>query len=142
MLPWDTQANHLQQTRDALLPPLNRAFAALLEDLGERGLLSETLVAWTGEFGRTPSMNVNSPPGRDKWARVYSTVLAGGGIRSGQVLGVSDDLAAEPKDNAVHVSDFVAKIYHALGYGSETQVVDMFGRRHFIVDGTPLQQLF
>ena len=75
-------------------------------------------------------------------ARVYSTVLAGGGIRGGQVLGVSDNLAGEPKDHPVHVSDFVATIYDALGYGSETQVVDMFGRRHFIVAGTPLRQLF
>ncbi|HEV3342145.1 MAG TPA: DUF1501 domain-containing protein [Pirellulales bacterium] len=139
---WDTHANHEQQTRDVLLPPLDRAFAALLEDLDERGLLSETLVAWTGEFGRTPAMNVNHPPGRDHWARVYSTVLAGGGVQGGQVLGSSDNLAGEPKDHPVHVSDFVATIYHALGYGSETQVVDMFGRRHFIVAGTPLTKLF
>lgn len=139
---WDTHANHLQQTRDALLPPLDRAFSALLEDLDDRGLLSETLVAWTGEFGRTPSMNVSSPPGRDHWARVYSTVLAGGGIQGGQVLGKSDNMAGEPKDRPVHVSDFVATIYHALGYGGDTQVVDMFGRPHFIVAGTPLRQLF
>lgn len=139
---WDTHANHEQQTRDVLLPPLDRAFAALLEDLDQRGLLSETLVAWTGEFGRTPAMNVSQPPGRDHWARVYSTVLAGGGVHGGQVLGSSDNLAGEPKDHPVHVSDFVATIYHALGYGSETQVVDLFGRRHWIVAGNPLTRLF
>lgn len=139
---WDTHANHEQQMRDALVPPLDRAFAALLEDLDERGLLSETLVAWTGEFGRTPAMNASQAPGRDHWARVYSTVLAGGGIRGSQVLGCSDNLASEPKNHPVHVSDFVATIYHALGYGSETQVVDIFGRRHFIVAGNPLRQLF
>jgi len=139
---WDTHANHEQQTRDVLLPPLDRAFSALLADLDERGLLSQTLVAWTGEFGRTPAMNVSAPPGRDHWARVYSTVLAGGGIRGGQVWGSSDNLAGEPKDHPVHVSDFIATIYHALGYSGDTRVVDMFGRPHFIVAGTPLRQLF
>ncbi|MGH7135656.1 MAG: DUF1501 domain-containing protein, partial [Pirellulales bacterium] len=69
-------------------------------------------------------------------------VLAGGGVQGGQVLGGSDNLAGEPKDHPVHVSDFVATIYHALGYGSETQVVDMFGRRHWIVAGNPLTRLF
>ncbi|HLJ12323.1 MAG TPA: DUF1501 domain-containing protein [Planctomycetaceae bacterium] len=139
---WDTHANHLQYTRDALLPPLNRAFAALLDDLADRGLLDTTLVAWTGEFGRTPAMNVSQPAGRDHWARVYSTVLAGGGIEGGQVHGRSDNLAAEPKDSPVHVSDFVATIYHALGYDGDTEVVDAFGRRHRIVAGRPVLSLF
>jgi hypothetical protein len=139
---WDTHTHHVEHTRDRLLPPLDRAFAALLEDLDERGLLAETLVAWTGEFGRTPSMNVQSPPGRDHWARVYSTVLAGGGVRGGQVYGRSDNLAAEPKDNPVHVGEFVGTIYHALGYGHDTQVVDMFGRPHYIVAGQPVLQIF
>jgi hypothetical protein len=139
---WDTHTHHLEHTRDRLLPPMDRAFAALLDDLDERGLLGETLVAWTGEFGRTPSMNVNSPPGRDHWARVYSTVLAGGGVRGGQVYGGSDNLAAEPKDHPVHVGDFVATIYHALGYGHDTQVIDMFGRPHYIVPGKPVHPLF
>ena len=139
---WDTHADHLAQTRDKLLPPLDRAFSALLEDLDERGLLSETLVAWTGEFGRTPAMNGNTPAGRDHWARVYSTVLAGGGVRGGQVYGRSDNLAGDPADSPVHVSEFVATIYHALGYGQDTQVVDVFGRPHFIVPGRPVLDLF
>ena len=95
---WDTHSHHLEHTRDRLLPPLNRAFGALLDDLADRGLLDTTLVAWMGEFGRTPMINGNSPPGRDHWARVYSTVLAGGGVQGGQVYGKSDNLAAEPKD--------------------------------------------
>jgi uncharacterized protein (DUF1501 family) len=139
---WDTHSHHLEHTRDRLLPPLDRAFAALLEDLDDRGLLGETLVAWTGEFGRTPWTNGNDPPGRDHWARVYSTVLAGGGVRGGQVYGSSDKLAAEPKDRPVPVGDFVATIYHALGYGPDTRVVDVLGRPHFIVPGTPLVELF
>jgi hypothetical protein len=139
---WDTHSHHLEHTRERLLPPLDRAFSALLEDLDQRGMLAETLVAWTGEFGRTPSMNGNSPPGRDHWSRVYSTVLAGGGVQGGQVYGRSDNLAGELKDDPVHVSDFIATIYHALGYGHDTKVVDMLGRSHFIVVGKPVLELF
>ena len=135
---WDTHANHLTETRDQLLPPMDRAFAALLEDLDARGLLDETLVAWTGEFGRTPSMNGNNQPGRDHWARVYSTVLAGAGVQGGRVIGRSDNLAGEPADDPVHVSDFVATIYHALGHGPRAEVEDMFGRRHYVVAGRPV----
>jgi hypothetical protein len=139
---WDTHSDHLAHTRDKLLPPLNRAYAALLDDLADRGLLDSTLVAWTGEFGRTPTINGNQPPGRDHWARVYSTVLAGGGVRGGQVYGRSDNLAGEPKDNPVHVGDFVATLYHALGYDEDTEVVDAFGRPHRIVAGRPVLGLF
>jgi hypothetical protein len=139
---WDTHSHHLAHTRDWLLPPLNRAFAALLDDLADRGLLDTTLVAWTGEFGRTPMINGNNPPGRDHWATVYSTVLAGGGVRGGQVYGKSDKLAAEPKDKPVPVADFVATIYHALGYDANTTVLDPFNRPHHIIAGRPLLDLF
>lgn len=142
---WDTHSHHLDHTRDLLLPPLDRAFAALMEDLAERGLLDSTLVAWTGEFGRTPWLNVRAdgkPAGRDHWTRVYSTVLAGGGIRGGQVYGRSDALASDPKDAPVHVGDFVATIYHALGYEKETKVVDALGRPHYVVPGRPVLDLF
>lgn len=139
---WDTHSHHLEHTRDRLLPPLNRAFAALLTDLADRGLLDATLIAWTGEFGRTPIINGNNPPGRDHWGRAYSTVLAGGGIKGGQIFGKSDNLAGDPKDDPVHVSDFVATIYHALGYDADTQVVDALGRPQHIVAGRPLLSLF
>lgn len=139
---WDTHSRHLEDTRNLLLPPLNRAFGALLDDLADRGLLDTTLVAWTGEFGRTPTINGNNPPGRDHWARVYSTLLAGGGVRGGETYGKSDSLAADPKDNPVPVADFVATIYHALGYDAETQVVDSLGRPQHIVAGRPLLALF
>jgi len=139
---WDTHSHHLEHTRDRLLPPLNRAFAALLDDLAVRGLLETTLIAWTGEFGRTPIINGNSPPGRDHWARVYSTVLAGGGVQGGQIFGKSDNLAGDPIDDPVHVSDFVATIYHALGYDADTQVIDSLGRPQHIVAGRPLLNLF
>lgn len=139
---WDTHSHHLEHTRDRLLPPLNRAYGTLLDDLADRGLLDSTLVAWTGEFGRTPNMNANNPSGRDHWANVYSTVLAGGGIRGGQVYGKSDKLAAEPIDNPVPVADFVATIYHALGYDADTTVIDPLNRPHHVLAGRPLLGLF
>jgi hypothetical protein len=139
---WDTHADHEEHTRDRLLPPLDRAYSALVEDLADRGLLATTLVAWTGEFGRTPYLNGNTAPGRDHWPRVYSTVLAGGGVRGGQVYGQSDTIAAEPKDGPVPVADFVARLYHALGYGPQTEVIDPLGRKHQIVAGRPVTDVF
>ena len=137
---FDTHSRNFSKMKDMLLPPVDRAFSALLDDLAQRGLLDETLVAWTGEFGRTPLINRDA--GRDHWGRVYSTVLAGGGVRGGQVVGRSDAQGAVPADNPVHVSDFVATIYHALGYGAETRVTDRFGRPHYIVQGKPVRELF
>jgi hypothetical protein len=138
---FDTHADHFRMMRDELLPPMDRGFAALLEDLSDRGMLDDTLVAWTGEFGRTSAVNGNKPPGRDHWPFVYSTVLAGGGVRGGQVYGSSDAIAARPKDNPVHARDFVATIYHALGYDESTTVVDPTGRRHSVVAGKPVTAL-
>jgi hypothetical protein len=137
---FDTHSRNFSKMKDMLLPPVDRAFSALLDDLAQRGLLDETLVAWTGEFGRSPLINRDA--GRDHWGRVYSTVLAGGGVRGGQVVGRSDAQGAVPADNPVHVSDFVATIYHALGYGAETHVTDRFGRPHLIVQGKPVRELF
>lgn len=139
---WDTHSHHLEHTRDWLLPPMNRGMSALLDDLADRGMLDSTLVAWAGEFGRTPVINGNSPPGRDHWATVYSTALAGGGIKGGQVYGKSDKIAAEPVDNPVPVGDFVATIYHALGYDADTKVFDLLNRPHHILAGRPLLSLF
>ncbi|MBT4866503.1 MAG: DUF1501 domain-containing protein, partial [Planctomycetaceae bacterium] len=104
---FDTHANNFP-TMKKNLPPMDQGISALLGDLSDRGLLDETLVVCTGEFGRTPSINPNG--GRDHWGSVYSTLLAGGGIRDGQVYGSSDNHGAIPKDNPVHVSDFVATI--------------------------------
>ena len=123
-----------------LLPPVDRAVSALLEDLELRGRLSETLVSWTGEFGRTP--RINNEAGRDHWGQVYSTLLAGGGVKGGRVYGRSDKQGGRPADCPVHVSDFFATMYHALGYGSETYVSDPSGRPHHIVQGKPLLELF
>src|SRR5262249_50790559 len=111
---FDTHKKHFTKMKDMLLPPVDRALSALLEDLELRGRLSETLVAWTGEFGRTP--RINKDAGRDHWGQVYSTLLAGGGVKGGRVYGRSDKQGGRPTDCPVHVSDFFATMYHAFGY--------------------------
>jgi len=136
---FDTHNKHFSKMKEKLLPPVDRAFSALLEDLEQRGMLDETLVAWTGEFGRTPKINGNA--GRDHWGRVYSTVLAGGGVRGGRVYGRSDKQGGLPVDNPVHVSDYFATMYHALGYGPDTHVSDPTGRPHFVVQGKPILEV-
>ena len=126
--------------KDLLLPPMDRAFSALLEDLDDRGLMSNTLVCWTGEFGRTPKINKGA--GRDHWGKVYSTVLAGAGIRGGQVYGATDKSGGEPTDKPVYVADFIATVYKALGYDNSKLIHDRFGRPHPLVKGRAVNELF
>jgi uncharacterized protein (DUF1501 family) len=137
---FDTHSKNFPKMKDQLLPPVDRAFSALIEDLELRGMLDQTLIAWTGEFGRSPK--INGSGGRDHWGKVYSTVLAGGGLRGGRVYGRSDKQAGTPADNPVHVSDFFATMYHALGYGPETHVTEPNGRPFFVVQGRPVLELF
>lgn len=122
------------------LPSLDRAYAALMEDLSSRGLLDETLVVMLGEFGRTPKINGNA--GRDHWGPCQSIVLAGGGIRGGQVYGSSDEHAAYPKSNPVSPEDTIATVYHALGIDSDAVIHDPENRPHHITDGEPITALF
>ena len=137
---FDTHANHFKVMKDLLLPPMDQAMSALFDDLEQRGLFDNTLVAWTGEFGRTPKINGNA--GRDHWGKVYSTLLAGAGIAGGQVYGATDSIGGEPTDNPVYVSDYIATIYKVLGYDTSTLVHDRFGRPHPIVHGQPVKELF
>ncbi|MCH2570530.1 MAG: DUF1501 domain-containing protein [Planctomycetes bacterium] len=125
---------------DYCAPSFDRAFSTLLEDLQQRGLLEETLVAVTGEFGRTPKINANA--GRDHWAPCYSQILAGGGVQGGQVFGASDHQGAYVKDRPVTPNDFAATIYHAFGLSPETTVSDALGRPVRISDGSPVTALF
>ncbi len=137
---WDTHANNFRQLKDSLLPPFDRAFAALLEDLDQRGLLDETLVVCLGEFGRTPT--INRQAGRDHWAACNSVVLAGGGVRGGQVYGSSDRQAAYPATNPVTPQDLAATIYHALGIPLNIELRDPLGRPLTLCSGAPLTGLF
>jgi hypothetical protein len=110
---WDTHQKNFTALKDQLVPPFDMAFAALLTDLAERGLLDSTLVIATGEFGRTPKINANA--GRDHWAKLWSCAVAGAGIPGGQVYGASDAIASEVKDKPVSVEDFTATVYERLG---------------------------
>lgn len=125
-----------------LLPSFDAALAALLGDLDERGLLDETLVAAYGEFGRTPKINDSKAVGRDHWGPCQSAVLAGGGIRGGQLYGASDAHAAFPRDNPVSPADLLATIYHALGVPHDDVLFDQQQRPHRTCEGRPIVELF
>ena len=123
---WDTHAKHNEALKDFLMPMMDRAYSALIEDLDARGLLSETLVVWFGEFGRTPRFN--GAGGRDHWGNVFSLAMAGGGIKGGVVHGTSDKNAAYPLDGRVEPRDLIATIFHCLGYSADTEMHDSLGR--------------
>jgi uncharacterized protein (DUF1501 family) len=97
-------------------------------------------VAVAGEFGRTPK--INPQQGRDHWGAAQSAILAGGGIRGGQVFGTTDKQAAFVKDNPVSPEDFLATIYHAMGLAPEMEIPDREGRPHRLVEGKPVLELF
>jgi hypothetical protein len=122
------------------LPPLDLAYSALLEDLATRGMLERTLVVAVGEFGRTPK--INATQGRDHWGMCGSAVLAGGGIRGGQVYGASDKIGAYPKDNPMSPEDLLATIYHAMGLAPDREISDREGKPHRLCDGRAIQELF
>ena len=122
-----------------LLPPTDQAVAALLDDLHDRGLLDETLVVWMGDMGRTP--RINGGAGRDHWSFCYSLLLAGAGIRGGQVYGSSDRSAAYPSTNPVSPADIAATILHSLGIDPRADFTDQQGRPLVASTGNPLNAL-
>jgi hypothetical protein len=137
---WDTHANNFTLLKDRLLPPFDRGFSALVEDLHTRGLLDETLVVCLGEFGRTP--RINRDAGRDHWAACNTVVLAGAGVGGGQVHGASDRWAAHPATTPISPADLAATIYHALGIDLDTPLHDAVGRPVPLCTGRPLTSLF
>ncbi len=136
---YDSHRNHLEWAQNELLPPTDAAFASLVEDLDERGLLDETLVIMMGEFGRTPRFN--NAGGRDHWPQCFSVVLAGGGIRGGRVHGASDKAAAYPASDPVTPGDLIATLYHCLGVDPRTLIHDFQDRPYVLADGEPLATL-
>jgi hypothetical protein len=132
---WDTHDDLTLTLRDGysgakvgvgLVPTFDQAFAALIGDLNDRGLLDETLVIAMGEFGRTPKLN--SRGGRDHWPRVFSAVLAGGGVKGGQVIGASDRVGESPADRPVTPSDLARTIYSLLGVDPDHELRTSDGR--------------
>jgi hypothetical protein len=145
---WDTHNRNFIDLKTRLCPVADQAFSALLEDLEQRGLLDETLVVWTGEMGRTPRVGQSvvggagaGRDGRDHWAHVFTTVLAGGGIRGGIVHGASDRYAAYPAASPTSPADLTATVYHCLGIDPHTQLRDRLGRPMTLCEGSPIQAI-
>jgi uncharacterized protein (DUF1501 family) len=114
-------------------PDLDKAYATLISDLDERGLLDSTLVMMTSEFGRTPKINKTN--GRDHYPKVFSIALAGGGITRGQVYGSSDAFATAPEDNPLSVEDLATTVYDRLGIVADKELMAPGDRPIEIVDG-------
>lgn len=114
-------------------PDLDKALAALVTDLENRGLLDSTLLMVTSEFGRTPK--INKTGGRDHWPKVFSVLLAGGGIKRGSVYGSSDPLGTEPDENPLAVADLATTVYHQLGIVADKELMAPGDRPIEIVDG-------
>jgi hypothetical protein len=130
---WDTHNNNFKMLRHVLLPFLDRAFSALLDDLDDRCLLDSTLVVVTGDMGRTPK--VNGAAGRDHWPQCGFCLFAGGGTKPGVVHGTSDKIGAYPIDHPVSAGDLVATMYKLVGVDPEAMVPDHTNRPSHISHG-------
>jgi hypothetical protein len=123
------------------LPRLDQALAALLSDLKERGLLKNTLVVVTGEFGRTPYVLKQDPPGRQHWPQCFSSIIAGAGIAGGKVYGKSNRYGEHPVTNPVRPEELAATIYHALDIPINNPL-DASGISRSLTTGKPIMELF
>ena len=123
---WDTHSDNDKGHRDKLTPPLDRSLSALIDDMAARGLYDETVVVVMGEFGRTPDINPNL--GRDHWPRCWSLALGGGGLKTGQVVGKSDERAAVVLERETSIGDVFATIYKALGIDWTHEYMTPVGR--------------
>lgn len=145
---WDTHAANFKPLKNLHCPVLDRALSALLEDLHDRGLLSETLVVAVGEFGRSPRLgvstsgNTNSPDGRDHWPYCYTALIAGAGIPGGRLYGESDETASAPREKPVHPNDLLATIYYTLGINPEMEIRNHLDQPRELVQGTILFDLW
>ena len=136
---WDSHTDETNRLKNVLVPPFDQAFSALLDDLEQRGMLDETLVVVMSEFGRPPKLDKRG--GRGHWGYVFSTALAGAGIRRGTVFGASDAHAAYPKADRVEPKDITATIFHCLGYPPQTALHDPFGREFPISRGRVIEEI-
>ncbi|MCO6042966.1 DUF1501 domain-containing protein [Aeoliella sp. ICT_H6.2] len=129
---WDHH-NQITGNMRRLMPDFDRAYAALLSDLDERGLLDSTLVLVSSEFGRTPKINQDG--GRDHWPKVFSVALAGGGVHRGSIVGSSGATATEPDDTPISPEDLATTVYHQLGINAEKELIAPGARPIEIVKG-------
>jgi len=137
---WDTHAGAFDTLSTRLMPELDKGMSALVADLAQRGLLDDTVIAWMGDFGRTP--RINQDAGRDHWPRSWSVVLGGGGIRGGQAVGDTDKDGVDIVDRPVGPMDVIATLTKAMGLDLGTQWTTPRGRPIKLVDaGTPIKEL-
>jgi uncharacterized protein (DUF1501 family) len=136
---FDTHADNFGRMRQ-LLPIVDHALHALVTDLSDRGLLADVAVVVWGEFGRTPRINRNG--GRDHWPDVSPALLAGGGLKGGQVIGATDRQGARVVSRPVSFQDVLATLYRALGIDPATTLTDPTGRpQHLLERGEPIREL-
>lgn len=128
---WDMH-NDITNGISSQIPAFDQGFAALISDLSERGLLDSTLVCVVSEFGRTPK--INNTAGRDHWPKVFSSVLAGGGVKGGFVYGSSDATSSDPQDNPVEIHDWATTIYNQIGINADKELMAPGDRPIEIVD--------
>ncbi|MBM3830476.1 MAG: DUF1501 domain-containing protein [Verrucomicrobia bacterium] len=144
---WDTHGNNFNCLREDLLPEFDRGYSALIEDLHQRGLLESTLVIVTSEMGRKPM--IGDPrsagkvaAGRDHWTACMSVVMAGGGVRGGQIVGATDPRAEYPAEMPIGPEDVAKSVYHAMGI-ENLEATDFQGRPYNLLEeGRPLGALF
>lgn len=138
---WDFHSSNFSSLKQKYLPLWDQGVSALIEDLHARGLDKDVSVVMWGEFGRTP--RINGQAGRDHWPQVGGGLVAGGGMRTGQVIGSTDRLGAEPKDRPVHFGEVISTLYHNLGINAVTTTVDdLRGRPRYLVDDwAPMREL-
>ncbi|HTN76428.1 MAG TPA: DUF1501 domain-containing protein, partial [Pirellulaceae bacterium] len=137
---WDTHGDNFKQLKDSLLPKYDRALAALVSDLHERGLQDDVLVAAFGEFGRTP--RINGGAGRDHWPGAMSIVYAGGGLKMGQAIGTTDAKAEYPTSKPYSVGCVLSTMYHAIGVDYKHVFFDQGNRPLPILnEGKPIPEL-
>lgn len=129
---WDMH-DGVQAGMNSQVPSFDQAYAALIRDLEQRGLLDSTMVVIASEFGRTPK--INGTAGRDHWPKVFSVVMAGGGIRKGIVYGSSDSTATEPNESPLGVTDWATTLYHCMGINADKELMSPGDRPIEIVDG-------
>jgi hypothetical protein len=136
---WDNHQNIFQTIRTGNGPRLDQGMGTLVKELAERGKLKDTVVMWMGDFGRTPRINQNG--GRDHWARGWSVVIGGGGIKGGQVYGSTTKDGMDVDKDKCAIGDVFATVFAALGLDPATQVRDNLGRPMGIAEGKPLKGL-
>ncbi|MCO6459480.1 MAG: DUF1501 domain-containing protein [Pirellulaceae bacterium] len=133
---WDTHWNHYPRMKNELCPGFDRGWYGLITDLDQRGLLEETLVVCTSEHGRTPKINSQPGGGRDHWSRVYTSLIAGAGVKRGHIVGASDKHGSDVADRPLSPKDLLATMYHLLGIDPRRTIPDRAGRPLPLVEGT------